>query len=110
MKRSKCDALMFQRAAIILIVVIDHFVWFGMGVSGGISIENVVCIEMLRIFALMATTRESMNRILTTMMAYLLLITLIGGYSYSGYHYRIMPSGDDDFVCFRKGSDEKQNI
>ncbi|MBG3878435.1 hypothetical protein FVW20_15805 [Desulfovibrio oxamicus] len=113
-EKLRCDALMFQRVVIILLVVVDHFVWFGMGVSDGVSIEYVVCIEMLRIlaviFALMATTREAMNRILTAMMVYCLLISLIGGYSHSGYHYRIMPSGDDDFMYFRRGFDVKPNI
>ncbi len=113
-ERLKCDALMFQRVAIILLVVVDHFVWFGMGVSDKVNIAYVVCIEIMRmlavIFALMATTRESMNRILTAMMVYCLLISLIGGYSHSGYHYRIMPSGDDDFMHFRRSADVKPEI
>lgn len=113
-EKLRCDALMFQRVVIILLVVVDHFVWFGMGVSDGVSIEYVVCIEMLRIlaviFALMATTRETMNRILTAMMVYCLLISLIGGYIHSGYHYRIMRQKDGDFMYFMKNSDAKPEI
>lgn len=112
--RLKRDALMLQRAAIILIVVVDHIVWFGMGISDEVNIAYVICIEIMRIvavvFALMATTHESMNRILTAMMVYSFLIALVGGYSHSGYHYRIVPPEDDDFMHFKRRADVRPNI
>lgn len=113
-ERLKCDALMFQRVTIILLVVVDHFVWFGMGVSDEVNIAYVICIEIMRmlavIFALMTTTHESMNRILTAMMVYCFLIALIAGYSHSGYHYRITRYEDSDFMYFMKNSDAKPEI
>lgn len=113
-ERLRLDTLMFQRAAIILVVVVDHVVWFGMGISDEVNIAYVMCIEMMRIlaivFALMATTHESMNRILTAMMVYCFLIALVGGYSHSGYHYRIIPSEDDDFMHFKRMDDVRPNI
>lgn len=113
-ERLRLDTLMFQRAAIILIVVVDHVVWFGMGISDEVNIAYVMCIEIMRIsaivFALMAATHESMNKILTAMMVYCFLIALAGGYSHSGYHYRIIPSEGDDFMHFRRNADVKPDI
>ncbi len=113
-ERLRHDTLMFQRVAVILIVVVDHVVWFGMGISDEVNIAYVICIEIMRmsaiVFALMATTHESMNRILTAMMVYCFLIALVGGYSHSGYHYRIIPSEDDDFMHFKRMDDVRPNI
>ncbi|HEU6437973.1 MAG TPA: hypothetical protein VE028_11010 [Nitratidesulfovibrio sp.] len=113
-ERLRLDTLMFQRVAVILIVVVDHVVWFGMGISDEVNIAYVICIEMMRIFAivfaLMETTHDSMNKILTAMMVYCFLIALVGGYSHGGYHYRIIPSEGGDFMHFRKSADVKLNI
>lgn len=87
---------------------------FGLGASDEVNIAYVICIEIMRIvaivFALMATAHESMNRILTAMMVYCFLIALIAGYSHSGYHYRITRYEDSDFMYFMKNSDAKPEI